>query len=338
MKLPFEFGIKLVFRLVFPGLLIAIAMHPLVHAFLAKLDVPLQIEYLFPVEVIAWGWIVVICDMQIYMLYEGRRYWPRWLRRSMIGLEQRRLRRLAQLVKNSKEDRRRYLEASVDYAHFPIDEDGTPRVEHPTRLGNLIEAFENYPKVKYGIRSVFYWYRLWVVLDKDLREEIDNAQAVVDSTVYVSFAFYVSGMLALIYAAIRVLPLSPYEFLAQLPAFALPSAPAAAVLWKLALLSFILGYAIYRGSLHAHANFGELFKSVFDQYRDKLVVDSVVAEVSRLANAPDLNGQSCRAKYSIAWRFLRWHRIRDEVEKKNYSIQQWQARSKIPEIEGFEGG
>jgi hypothetical protein len=79
-------------------------------------------------------------------------------------------------------DRRKALEVGVEYALYPTDDDSAAYVAHPTRLGNIIESFESYPKIKYGLDSVFYWYRLWVVLDKDLREEIDSSQAVVDST------------------------------------------------------------------------------------------------------------------------------------------------------------
>src|SRR5262249_2356964 len=99
-------------------------------------------------------------------------------------------------------DRRRFSEAGVEYGLYPINKDGEAYVQYPTRLGNIIESFENYPNVKYGLDSVFYWYRLWVVLDKDLREEIDSAQAVVDSTVYISFVLYVSGLVMLVYAAL----------------------------------------------------------------------------------------------------------------------------------------
>jgi hypothetical protein len=49
---------------------------------------------------------------------------------------------------------------------------------------------------------VFYWYRLWVVIDKNLREELDNAQSVVDSTVYISFSLYLSGVIMFAYAGI----------------------------------------------------------------------------------------------------------------------------------------
>src|SRR5262249_16347622 len=138
-------------------------------------------------------------------------------------------------------NRRYLLEAGVEYARHPVDEGGDPYVEHPTRLGNLIEAYENYPLLKYGLDSVFYWYRLWVVLDKDLREEIDNQQSVVDSTVYITFVLYVSACVMVIYAAIG--------FGTDLHLLYVPRPPA---LVALAIMCVVAGFVIYRLSLPAH--------------------------------------------------------------------------------------
>ena len=75
MKLPFEFGIKLIFRLVFPGAILALALTPAVRAILDASGIWIKFEYLFPIEAVAFGWMIVISDMRIYMLFEGRRYW-----------------------------------------------------------------------------------------------------------------------------------------------------------------------------------------------------------------------------------------------------------------------
>lgn len=69
MKLPFDFGIKLLFRLVFPGVILAAALTPAIRAILQCLEIPIKIEYLFPIEVIGFGWAVAVCDMPIYMLF-----------------------------------------------------------------------------------------------------------------------------------------------------------------------------------------------------------------------------------------------------------------------------
>ena len=77
-----------------------------------------------------------------------------------------------------------------------------PRALWPTRLGNLIAAYEQYPRLKYGLDAVFYWPRLWVTISKDLREEIDNQQAQADGLLYVAAALITSVAILLLYAAV----------------------------------------------------------------------------------------------------------------------------------------
>src|SRR5690348_8279610 len=98
MKLPFEFGTKLIFRLVFPGAVIAIAMMPLVNAILAALNVLVSPEIAIPIEIVGWGWLIALSDMHIYMIFEGRRYWPIWLRVVLTRRENERLNKLQALA------------------------------------------------------------------------------------------------------------------------------------------------------------------------------------------------------------------------------------------------
>jgi hypothetical protein len=326
MKLPLEFGIKLVFRLVFAGVILAAALVPAVHGLVHAMGISIKAEYLLPVEVIVWGWAVLICDMRIYMLFEGRRYWPAWAKKMFMQLEENRLKRLSVLLATPNVDRRRYLEAGVEYGLFPVDEGGDAYVAHPTRLGNIIESFETYPRVKYGLDAIFYWFRLWVVLDKDLREEIDSAQSVVDSTIYVAFALYVAGLVMFSYAAALSLTHTGWTSLDWLPAINLPYVPRPTALCALGFACLVAGYLVYRLSLPAHAQFGELFKSIFDQFRSKLVFDDVLEEVGRTINAPYLFLKSRREKNQIVWRYLRWHLIRDEATATNLTVKQWRER------------
>jgi hypothetical protein len=276
--------------------------------------------------VIALGWLVVVNDMTIYMIFEGRRYWLPPIRDLLIRCQKRRLKRLRDLVIINPPlnlDNRTYLEAAVEYGRYPIDEGGDAYVEHPTRLGNILESYETYPNVKYGLDAVFNWSRLWVVLDKDLREEIDSAQAVVDSTVYISFALFVSGLVMLVYVFLRWLSVE------------IRYVPASNILSIVAAGCLFVGFVIYRSSLHAHAQFGELFKSVFDQYRSKLVFDDVLDDIARTTDDPTMTLKlSQRDKNKIIWRYLRWHRIRDEMSGRNLTVREWGERvnSSPPEI------
>lgn len=170
-------SIKLLFRLVFPGAILAATLVPGLHALLRALGLNIKFVYLFPIEVITWGWVIVVSDMRIYMLFEGRRYWPSPIRKLLIWCQRLRLKRLSKIVFNPPPPKRTAVGSRklVLNTGFIQSTDREAYVSAPTRLGNIIESFENYPDVKYGLDSVFYWYRLWVVLDKDLREEIDSA-------------------------------------------------------------------------------------------------------------------------------------------------------------------
>jgi len=236
-------------------------MAPLVHAVLHATGILISIKYLFAFEVVGWGWAIIICDMRIYMLFEGRRYWPGRICRWLVCRQKQRVSKLLQHVNDPKIDNRTQLEAAVELACFPFNDNGEPYVEFPTRLGNLIESYETYPNIKYGLDAVFYWYRLWVTLDNDLREEIDNAQAVAGSTVYMAFTFYIAGALMLVYAAAGFLLNAGSQYFPWLQGIKLPYVPEPHYLTGLALVCFVSGFSIYRLSLPIHSQFGELFNT-----------------------------------------------------------------------------
>jgi hypothetical protein len=336
MKLPLEFALKFVFRLVFPGALFAAAMFPLLRWITLQAAVPIRFEYLYPVAVIGLGWLITVCDMHIYMLFEGRRYWPMRFHDWMLERETERLKAIeaeifanAPLPKPAEEDprrTRRYLEASVRLRTFPRDKDGVFFAQHPTRLGNIIAAYEHYPSANYGIDAVFYWYRLWVMLDKDLREELDNAQALVDSTVYVTFVLCVSGLLMFGYAALGNLA---YWCPGIATAVRLPHVSGSVMPILLGIACLGAARMLYCLSLHAHAQYGETFKSVFDQYRTKLNFDDIVRTVGKLTGAPMLPyTASSRDKYRIAWFYLQWGRAWDDVENRSKTVAEWQLPPK----------
>jgi len=145
-KFAFDFSIKLIFRLIFPGMVLAAAMVPAGDALLNGIGVPLKVAYSYPFQVVAWGWLIAVCDMRIYMLFEGRRYWPYPIRWCLKKFQQIRLNGLLNVISNPKADSRRITEARVEYAQYPVSDYGDPYVAFPTRLGNLIEAYENIQK------------------------------------------------------------------------------------------------------------------------------------------------------------------------------------------------
>lgn len=138
---------------------------------------------------------------------------------------------------------------------------------------------------------MFFWPRLWVAIDKDLREELDSVQAVVDSAIYCCFVFILSAAMCLLYWAIL-----PWKAWWHWPA-------SAATCLLLARLCYFL-------ALPRYAQYGELFAATFDQYRDKLKPTNLLTDLDAYAQTGSPVRTEREANRS-GWRFLRWHRYRN---------------------------
>jgi hypothetical protein len=114
-----------------------------------------------------------------------------------------------------------------------------------------------------------YWPWLWVGLAKDLRDELDERQAMVDGAVYTSFAL------------------------------------AAA-------------YLVYRASLRAHGQFGELFCAVFNRFHHEVDVAPALRQAGGILARPDCSVGAER--YRNAARFLRWHVYRPHGATENLPL------------------
>jgi hypothetical protein len=363
MKLPFEFGGKLVFRLALPGLVFALSTQHVFRVAMRGLAIEVDSEILLGVIAALAGWVFVISDMHIYMLFEGRRYWPHWLAARFVSDEWSRLVGLRRRIKRQRvmswagsrisqlrnalnvnsqmlrsavwplrirvlcgvaRERRKMLrevrrlegrnsrqaaETAVDYRRFPINSSkGRPMALQSTRLGNLLTSYEQYPSLIYGLDAPFYWPRLWMNLDKDLREELDAMQALADSTVYTSFALYASALINFIYC-LSVLLVSGI----------------AEVDWTIALMGagcLSAAYGLYRGSIHLHDQYGELFKAVFDVHGGKIDLAMAENELGK-----PLWGQTGKSRRVILWRYLRNYRIKDEKTGRVLTPGMWTKRN-----------
>lgn len=313
MKLPFTFSFASLIRLFLPGLILGLALYPWVSSFLIEAQISFSEEYLLSVLIFVAGWLTTLLDMHIYMLFEGRRFWPQTLRLRGLRLEKARLKRLECKERRARDAfensddidyQREYQEASIEIRRFPINpETGDPVALWPTRLGNLLASFESYPNLIYGIDAVFLWPRVRIQLDKDLRSEIDNSQAVADSSLYVSFAFIIGSFFLFAFPIMSAIVDQPVIRVSPV-VFPLLGATAAA-----------LSYLTYRVSMHAHAQFGETFKAVFDIYHDKAVID-VEKQLTAWTGSNILERKSSRERSEIVWNFLHNYAIYDEEEDK----------------------
>ena len=101
-------------------------------------------------------------DMPIYMAFEGRTWF--WLDRLrpvrriqdyFIKKETTRLKELLNRVDNPVDDKDAREAATELRKSFNFTPDGQFDVRYPTRLGNLIDAFERYPERVYGLDASF---------------------------------------------------------------------------------------------------------------------------------------------------------------------------------------
>ena len=295
--MPFDLGTRFVLRLIIPSVILACILFPLAERLRGLAYPKLGDELLFVATGLAAGFALLLLDMPIYLLLEGRRYWPPGLRRWGVAREARRLARLV-AASAAAADPAVAIELDLQAAQYPLQRaTGLPYAAYPTRLGNLLASFETYPTVKYGLDGVFFWSRLWVAIDKDLREELDSAQAVVDGAIYACAAFAFAAVVALAY------------FVADLPE---PYWPWLAAAGAAAVASVVC----YKGALPRYVQYGELFAAVFDQYRGKLDFTALVAELDRHIDPNVVRTRSPREATRAAWRFLRWHRYRGSARRR----------------------
>jgi len=306
MKLPFELNLKIIFRVVLPGLVVALALLPLTEATLQVLNAEDYKEAVFVALALIGGWVVLMLDMPIYMLYEGRRFWPSWLRSAFIQSEKNRLTHLLEIDRRYHEENPcvsfdDFKEAWFDIRRFPLDEKGYPVVRFPTRLGNLIASYEEYPDTRYSMDSIFFWPRIWVILDKDLREEIDSSQARADSALYTSFASYSLGLIYLVYTLLKLFGLSGVGGVDNASFL---------TLLGITLIGFGGGYLLYRLGLHPQATYGEQFKAIFDIFHSKLDFSDELRRVGEITDEVNLASAPLDEQINIVWRYLQYYRVK----------------------------
>ncbi len=118
----------------------------------------------------------------------------------------------------------------------------------PTKFGNVLRAFEVYPRVVYGIDSIYGWTRILSVVPKDYREMINDEKCQVDFWVNLWF----TGCICFI----AWCGLALYE-----RSYPSPWIPFAALL---------LAFGAARGARIMVEGWGILVMSAFDLFRDDL--------------------------------------------------------------------
>ncbi len=253
-------------RTILPGLLATAVLYPLIAAILGKL--PADKEYLwlriaaYAVLVLLLGALISTTNSEIYKIYEGRIFWPRGLFEWARRREQARVEKLLDAAEVADEDgsTAEYDELWYQLRIYPMNDKGQPEASHPTRIGNILAGYEQYPNTRYGMDSTFFWPRIWLQIEKDKKEEIDSQWSVADGFLTLSAISFVGGALWILQAIVALFDVG----LSWLPF----NAPGLAVLAGIGWL--LLGVLWYRLCLPFHRENGEVYKSIFDVYREKV--------------------------------------------------------------------
>jgi hypothetical protein len=124
----------------------------------------------------------------------------------------------------------------------------------PTRLGNVIRSFEDYPQRQYGMSAIYLWPRLVGVIDKEYAAAADDAKSSFDFMMNVSFLSGLSaGGLLLMGLASRGIGGLPVAFWLQVAGL------------------MVACRVFYTGSIGQAAAWGDLVRGAFDLYRGKLL-------------------------------------------------------------------
>jgi hypothetical protein len=165
-------GVKLpVFmRVILPGLLATAVFYPAVARILALLDTNQAWVRIaaYIALVLLLGALISTTNSEIYKIYEGRILWPSRLFERARQRQQSRVDRLWKSAESAT-DQALYDELWYQLRVYPINEEGRPEATHPTRIGNILAGYEQYPNNRYGMDSMFYWPRMWLQIDKDIR-------------------------------------------------------------------------------------------------------------------------------------------------------------------------
>lgn len=137
----------------------------------------------------------------------------------------------------------RLATVSHDLAHkFPSEE----HLLLPTKFGNVVRSFEDYPRVMYGADAVATWTRLIAVIPVDYRQILDEEKAKMDFFLNVSALAPVFGVLSF-----AVGLASDLTFLTGL---------------ILPIAGIVVFWVAYRMAISAALSWGNCVKAAFDVF------------------------------------------------------------------------
>jgi hypothetical protein len=272
MKPSITIGYSLLVRTLLPGIVIAILSLPvvafgaiLISDVLYKLLAGNILIYL-SVATIGFGFTATFLDNYIYKVYEGYLLWPKWLLEIRTSCLDRKVRKETARAEALREEKPRECDKIWYWLRdFPLINDGDPGAVAPTKLGNIIYEYEEYPLSRYNMDPAFYWSRMWFIADENARKTFSSAESEASGIIYITFATF---MLTGIYLVLTIL-----QHTINLPAFYQVGSLEMRFLQKYTLFLLFSGFVswlTYIMALVLHRRSGDLYKALFDVHRNKV--------------------------------------------------------------------
>ncbi|MGA8431918.1 MAG: hypothetical protein WB729_18985 [Candidatus Sulfotelmatobacter sp.] len=248
-------------RVGLPGLLATLLFYPLARPFpdlTGALTQHLGDVLLLVASIVVIGLLCAAFSNEFYKLYEGRYGWPRPVLEWALRRQQNRTATMFARQKELDQNEPEFKELWLQLRDYPTDENDEPRAESPTHLGNIVFTYEGYPDKRYGMDAAFYWTRLWMVMDKDVKEQIDNEWSKADGFLAMSAVSFLGGSVWLILGVLAWFDVSWTR------------TPTNSAMPFVGLLVIGLGYVFYLSTIPFCRENGERFKAIFDVYRSRI--------------------------------------------------------------------
>jgi hypothetical protein len=280
-----SFGFPFFIKVIIPGIVGAIIIIPLIASVGIKIGLDVgflerslpKMGLLFIGLALSIGFLLYFLEDIIYGIFEGYTLWPRWLRNRLTSRLNRRIKGKLEKTESTATDAIEQRSLWNWLLKFPLKKDREKTETEailPTKLGNILWSYEDYPESRYRMEPTFYWPRLWLALDSESRKEISTIWAEADCLTYISFLLLCSSILYVLASIldfwnIPTLILGPIGKpvdnitickIALTPGFFL----------VMGVVSLILCWFSYTLSLPFHVKNGNFFQAAFDLHRDKL--------------------------------------------------------------------
>lgn len=257
---------------VLPGVVLTIGLHPILAGFLRRFQTLYATSetVIVVAEVVIWGMLVSSTINSVYYIYEGFS-WP-WLTALARQLNERRLRQARAKYESilggreyaSLEPEEKVRAALVHeiLTDFPLrtENAGPPEryVRQSTLLGNIIATYELYPRTRYGVDGVYFWFHLIALAPEAIAQEFREKYAFAESIVVTSFAGAVVAFLnGLALMGYIIGALKPSAVIANL----VVSSREVFALMLFGIIVFVLFYLL---ALPAHRKAGRSFCAAVD--------------------------------------------------------------------------